>query len=168
MRTLKVVAACAVLAAIGLLAAAQGESFALLKSVVWPGKQASGGYLVPTSQMLHPWGEPRIIAGRPVDLAINGDGSLAAVLNGRTVLFARPSTGVELGQVRTKTTSYAGIAFRPGTNEVWASEATRSDPDSLFIARVDGAGKVLSEGRLQLKDHAVPAGIAFSPDGRKA
>jgi YVTN family beta-propeller protein len=160
--------AAAGLAGLAWLTAREGGVFAALPSGVWPGRQASGVYLVPTSQLLHPWGEPALIQGRPVDLALNESQTVAALLNGRNVVFADTVTGAVLGAAPAKTTSYAGIAFRPASGEVWASEATRSAADSLLIVKVGAAGQPSAPERLQFPDHAVPAGIAFSTDGQKA
>lgn len=156
------------LAGVALVAAREGGVFAMLPSAVWPGKQAAGVYLVPTSQILRPSGEATVIAGRPVDLALNASQSLAALLNGRNVVLMDATSGAVTGTAAAKTTSYAGIAFRPGSNEVWASEATRNAADSILIVRVSPAGTPEQPDRLQFPDHAVPAGIAFSADGAKA
>ena len=45
--------------------------FAVLKSDAAIGRQAENIYLLPTDQLLHPWGEQARIAGRPVDLAFD-------------------------------------------------------------------------------------------------
>jgi YVTN family beta-propeller protein len=155
-------------AGLAVLAAREGGVFATLPSVVWPGKQATGVYLVPTSQILRPAGEPTLITGRPVDVALNESQTIAALLNGRNVVVVDAASGAVTGTVAAKTTSYAGIAFRPGTNEVWASEATRNAADSMLVVTVSPAGIPEKPERLQFPDHAVPAGIAFSGDGTKA
>jgi YVTN family beta-propeller protein len=158
----------ACLAGLALVTAREGGVFATLPSVVWPGRQPTGVYLVPTSQVLQPWGEPTPVAGRPVDLALNRYGTLAALLNGRNLVLTDTVSGAVLATVEAKTTSYAGIAFRPGSSELWASEATRTGADSLLIVSVSAAGRPAAPERLQLPDHAVPAGMAFSEDGRTA
>lgn len=148
--------------------AQQVSLFPLLKSTVAIGKQAGGFYLLPTNQLLQPWGEVAAVAGRPVDAALNSDRRLLAILNTRSVLLVDPSTGVRLAEVKTTTTSYAGLAFRPGDRELWASEATRNGPDDILTTELSPTGQPLKSDRLALPGHPVPAGIAFSPDGDTA
>src|SRR5512143_4179209 len=94
---------------VGVVVVAQQVSlFTVLKSTARIGKQAGGYYLLPTNQLLQPWGEVAPISGRPVDAALSSDGRLLAILNTRSVLLVDPSTGVSLGQVKSGTTSYAG------------------------------------------------------------
>ena len=111
MRTLTVSAI--VLAGAALIAKEAGV-FPALKSQAALGKLAAGLYLVPTNQMLHPWGEQTIIPGRPVDMTYDSQKRILAVLNWREVLLLDGSTGVRLASVASKSTSYTGIAFRPG------------------------------------------------------
>ncbi|WP_321470402.1 bifunctional YncE family protein/alkaline phosphatase family protein [uncultured Paludibaculum sp.] len=142
--------------------------FAVLASTVRGGKQPGGVYLIPTTQLLHPWGDPVTIAGRPVDLAFDRDKKVLAVLNTRGVLFYDGTAASLLGEAKSKSTSYAGLAFRPGTREVWASEATRNGPDGLLIITLDDRGVPRKEERIALAPHPLPIGIAFSRDGATA
>ena len=66
----------------------------------------------------------------------------------------------------THATSYAGLAFRPGTQELWVCETSARADDSIAIATLDANGSAEKIERLRFKSHAVPAGLAFSPDGR--
>jgi hypothetical protein len=61
----KFVAAVVVLTGVVLVADESGL-FSLLKSNAGIGRQSEGLYLLPTNQLLHPWGEQAAI-GRPVD-----------------------------------------------------------------------------------------------------
>lgn len=142
--------------------------FAVLSSTVRAGKQPGGVYLIPTTQLLHPWGAPVTISGRPVDLAFDQDRKVLAVLNTRGVLFYDATAHSLLGEARSRSTSYAGLAFRPGTREVWASEATRNGPDGLLIVTLDERGVPRKEERIALKPHPLPIGIAFTRDGATA
>jgi YVTN family beta-propeller protein len=142
--------------------------FQVLRSTAGPGKQADGSWLVVTEQLVRPWGDATAIQGRPVDMAFDSRKYLLAVLNVSSVAVLDSATGVPTGEFRTKTTSYCGIAFRPGDREVWASEATREGPDSIFIGRLTETGAPGGFDRIPLPGHPVPTGIAFSPDGRKA
>ena len=104
-----------VLAAAALIAT-EPVLFPLLKSTVSLGKQPGGFYLLPTNQLLRPWGEQTLIKGRPVDVAMDSRKHLLAVLNWRGVLVLDAASGAEVGEVRSRATSYIGIAFRPATD----------------------------------------------------
>src|ERR1041385_3233287 len=59
--------------------------FAILKSGARIGRQSTGSYLLPTNQLLRPWGEQAVIKGRPVDLAFDSRKRLLAILNSHSV-----------------------------------------------------------------------------------
>lgn len=150
------------------LAAQEGGVFAYLKSTVPLGRQSTGVYLLPTNQLLKPWGELQAIRGRPVDLAFDSGKRLLAVLNSRAVQVLDGSTGVLFSEMPVKSTSYTGVAFRPDDHEIWASETTRTGPDSIVIGQLDERGKIAGTERISLPGHPVPCGIAFSKDGKTA
>jgi YVTN family beta-propeller protein len=150
------------------LVAQQTGAFSILKSTAALGKQAGGAYLVPTNQMLKPWGEQTVITGRPVDMAFDSQKRVLAVLNTRSILLMDGSTGNKLAEVPSRSTSYAGVAFRPGNRELWASEASRNGPDSILIVQISELGMPGATSRIDLKGHPVPVSIAFSADGKKA
>jgi len=150
------------------LIGAEGGLFSILQSNAHIGLQGEGFYLLPSSQLLRPWGEQAVIKGRPVDLAFDSHKRLLAVLNWRSVLLRDGTSGASLADIRSRATSYAGIAFRPGDRELWASETTRSGPDSLLITELSETGAVTGSDRISLPGHPVPAGIAFSADGKTA
>jgi YVTN family beta-propeller protein len=156
------------LAAVAALIGQESGVFSILHSNARIGLQGEGFYLLPTSQLLRPWGEQAAIKGRPVDLAFDSHKRLLAVLNWRSVLLRDGVSGAPLAEIRCRATSYAGIAFRPGDRELWASETTRNGPDSLMIVQLSELGAVTGTDRLSLKGHPVPAGIAFSADGKTA
>jgi len=148
--------------------ARESAIFSVLKSDAAIGKQGAGYYLLPTNQLLRPWGEATLITGRPVDLAFDSTRRLLAVLNWRSVLILDPKTGAQMAEVKSRSTSYTGIAFRPGDRELWFGETARNGPDNLLIVELDEVGKPASTARLDLPGHPVPAGIAFSKDGATA
>src|SRR5262245_46234024 len=157
------------LLALAAFAAKESGIFAVLKSDAAIGKQASGAFLVPTNQLLRPWGEQTLFPGRPVDLTFDSKKRVLAVLNTRAVLLMDGSTGAKLAEIRARSTSYTGIAFRPGDRELWASETTRNGPDSVLVAPISELGLPAGEAsHIELEGHPVPAGIAFSLDGSKA
>jgi YVTN family beta-propeller protein len=158
----------AVVAASAALVAREAGLFSILTSTAAIGKQPAGFYLLPTNQLLRPWGEQSPIQGRPVDLAFDSRKRLLAVLNWRGIWLMDGSTGAKLAEVPSRSTSYTGLAFRPGDRELWASEATRNGPDSILIARLDELGRPAGSERIELAGHPVPAGIAFSGDGQRA
>ncbi len=153
--------AAAAAAAIG----ARPEVWDLLPTRTAAGMQSSGAFLVATHQLVRPWNPGVAIAGRPADFALNDGATLAAVLNGNSIVMMDATAGKELARTASKTTSYIGIAFRPGRHEVWASEATRSGPDSLLIVNYAPDGKVETTSRMELKPHPIPAGLVFTKDG---
>ncbi len=142
--------------------------FSVLKSDAAIGKQPGGFYLLPTNQLLQPWGEQALIPGRPVDLAYDSGKRVLAILNWRSVLLMDGSSGAQLAEIKTRSTSYTGLAFRPGDRELWASETTRTGPDSLIVIPLSETGAPGTPARIELEGHPLPAGIAFSPDGGKA
>jgi YVTN family beta-propeller protein len=159
------VLACA--ACVGVVARETG-AFSVLKSTVAMGKQPAGFYLLPTNQLLRPWGEQALIPGRPVDLAFDSGKRLLAILNTHSVVLLDGSNGARLAEIKARATSYTGIAFRPGDRELWASEATRFGPDSILVAQLDELGRPGKVDHIELKGHPVPSGIAFSRDGATA
>ncbi len=156
------------LAAGAILAARESGVFAVLKSDASIGKQPGGFYLLPTSQLLSPWGEQALIKGRPVDLAFDSGKRILAVLNMRSALLLDGSTGTRIAEIKARSTSYTGLAFRPGDRELWASETARNGPDSILIAALSELGLPGEVRRIELPGHPVPAGIAFSAGGETA
>src|SRR5664279_2171600 len=100
--TLLVLSLLAALALVG----EPGGLFSIVKSTALLGRQPAGFYLLPTSQLLQPWGEQTVIKGRPVDLAFDAGRRRLAVLNSRSVLLIDPVTGARTGEVKSKSTSY--------------------------------------------------------------
>jgi YVTN family beta-propeller protein len=150
------------------LIAQQTSVFPMLKTLTSLGQQPGGGYLVPTNQLLRPWGEQTMIAGRPVDMAFDSQKRILAVLNWHGVLLLDGSTGARLApEISSRSTSYAGIAFRPGNRELWASESS-GNSDSILVIQISELGMPGATSRIALKGHAVPVGIAFSADGKTA
>jgi len=162
MRKLPIVCSLLALAA---LAAKEAGVFAVLKSDAAVGKQASGVFLVPTNQLLRPWGEQTLFPGRPVDITFDSKKRVLAILNTRSVLLMDGSTGTQVAEIKARSTSYNGVAFRPGDRELWASEATRNGPDSILVAEISDLGLPGKSAHIELEGHPVPAGIAFSRDG---
>lgn len=145
----------------------QSALFPVLKSVVQAGRQPGGFYLVPTHQLLKPWGEQVMIPGRPVDMAFDAEQRILAVLNRDGVDILDAVSGARLAQIKSRGTSYAGIAFRPGTRELWASETTKRS-SSILVAEVAPNGQPGAVSRIELKGQPVPTGIAFTRDGAQA
>jgi YVTN family beta-propeller protein len=154
--------------AAAVLIARETGIFPLLQSTVPLGKQKDGFYLLPTNQLLRPWGQQVPIKGRPVDLAYNSDKRLIAILNTRSILLFDSLSGAQLADIKTRSTSYTGIAFRPGDRELWASETSRNGPDSIVIETLSASGSPEKTDRIELTGHPVPCGIAFSADGATA
>ena len=154
-----------VLCATFALVARETSIFPILKSNARIARQPEGFYLLPTNQLLRPWGEQTVIPGRPVDMVYDSGKRILAVLNTRSVLVLDGSTGTRIAEVVVKPTSYTGIAFRPGDRELWVSEALRNGPDSIAVIPFSEVGMPGKVERIDLPGHPLPAGIAFSPDG---
>jgi len=165
MRTIIV---CFIALAGAVLIAQEAAVLSALKTTAALGHQAGGYYLVPTNQMLRPWGEQTVISGRPVDMAFDSARRILAVLDTRSVVLLDGSTGARLAEIQSRTTSYAGIAFRPGNRQIWASETARNNGDGILVAELSENGTPGATSHIDLKGHAVPTGIAFSPDGKTA
>src|SRR5271157_1229969 len=159
---------CFIALAGAVLIAQEAAVFSELKTTAALGHQAGGYYLVPTNQMLRPWGEQTVIRGRPVDMAFDSARRILAVLDTRSVVLLDGSTGARLAEIQSRTTSYAGIAFRPGNRQIWASETARNNGDGILVAELSENGTPGATSHIDLKGHAVPTGIAFSPDGKTA
>src|SRR5215208_4645560 len=76
--------------------------FSILKNNVWLGKQSADLYLVPTNQLLHPWGRQVMLRGRPVDFAFDSARNLLAVLNSNGVSTWEALTEVQTGEARSR------------------------------------------------------------------
>ena len=109
-----------------------------------------------------------MFAGRPVDLTFDSKKRLLAILNTKNVLLMDGSTGTQVAEIKARSTSYAGLAFRPGDRELWSSEATRNGPDSILVAELSDIGMPGQTTHIDFKGHPIPIGIAFSPDGATA
>lgn len=132
------------------------------------GRQKNDSYLVATNQVLRVWEQQWLLQGRPVDATFDSRKRLLAVLNNNAVHLLDGSAGTEIAKIPARSTSYTGLAFRPGDRELWASEATRRGPDSILIASLSEAGLPEGTSRIPLPGHPVPAGIVFSEDGATA
>ncbi|MBS1824459.1 MAG: beta-propeller fold lactonase family protein [Acidobacteria bacterium] len=159
--------ALAVVAASAIGAAVKTDLSGLLSSTAVAGKQANEAYLVASAQLVRPWLLKTRIKGRPADMAVHPSGGFAAVLNGTSVVTVDLASGREISRVTTKTTSYLGIAFRPNSNELWASEATRNGPDALLRIPYAADGKLGALERMEIPGHPIPAGLVFTRDGSR-
>jgi YVTN family beta-propeller protein len=147
---------------------AQAPIFPVLKNSLFAGPQKEGFSLLVTNQILRPWGDRVTLAGRPVEGVMDPAGRFLAVLNLHGIDILDAVTLARVGSVATKATSYGGIAFRPGTSELWACESARSGEDALIVATLGANGSTQKTERLRFPEHPVPAGAAFSPDGKLA
>lgn len=146
----------------------------VLSNKIITGRKTNDLVYLTTQQLLRPWGQQTLLSGRPVDLAIDSTRHTIAVLNEDRIDIVDSTTGTILSTAKTHTTSYSGIAFRPGDAELWASETqlnigeVHEGSDAIFITKVDAAGKTSDPGRVLFEGHAVPVGIAFTNDGSRA
>src|SRR2546421_12145930 len=106
------------LLALTAFAAKEAGLFAILKSNAAIGRQASGAFLIPTNQLLRPWGEQTLFPGRPVDVTFDSKKRVLAILNTRSVLLMDGGPGTQLAGIKACATSYTGIPFRPDCREL--------------------------------------------------
>jgi YVTN family beta-propeller protein len=158
------------LALVGLalsLAAGAVATMPAINSKALIGRQADGSWLVVTQQVLRPWRQQQFIKGRPVDMAFNAARSKLAILNLAGIELMDEDSGAQQ-EIKTRSTSYCGIAFRPGDKELWSSEADLNGMGSLFVGALAADGALAGEQRITFPGKAFPAGIVFSPDGLQA
>jgi len=167
-RTVLVVGIFLALSGLALFAAESDLLIGTLSSLALLGRQDSGFYLLPTNQLLRPWGAQTLIRGRPVDMAFDKSRHFLAVLNTESILLLDGWSGAEISEIKTSSTSYGGIVFRPGGRELWASEAKEKGSDSILISQLSESGTPVEKRRITLKGHPVPIGIAFSRNGATA
>ncbi|MBM3725078.1 MAG: bifunctional YncE family protein/alkaline phosphatase family protein [Acidobacteria bacterium] len=153
---------------LGAVWAAETGFLQIFASAVTLGRQAGGVFLLPTNQLVRSAARETAILGRPVDAALSRDLGVLAVLNTRGAVLLDPATLAPAGEIRTQSTSYAGIAVRPGTREIWVSETARSGGDALAITPIATDRRPGSTRRVPLPGHPVPTGIAFAADGSRA
>jgi YVTN family beta-propeller protein len=140
----------------------------MLSSTALLGKQAGDYWIVATNQLLRPWGQQSLMQGRPIEAVFDSKKRILAVLNSRGVNLLDGATGTEVARIASRSTSLTGLAFRPGDRELWASEATRTGPDSILVAPLSESGIPGEPVRIALAGHPVPMGIAFAQDGATA
>jgi YVTN family beta-propeller protein len=165
----KILSGLAAIAVVAIAAAGAGPRlFPILKSTVRIGRQPAGFYVLPTNQLLRPWGEQATLKGRPVDAALDSGKHLLAVLNTRGIDIFDAQANTPLGSAKTKSSSYTGIAFRPHASEIWSSEASSDSADFILVTPVSPLGVPAAGQEITLENHPVPCGIAFSADGKRA
>lgn len=140
----------------------------LLPSNAKIGRQANDAYLTVSHQLVRPWGVQTFFKGRPVDLAFDAAKHTLGILGSQEILIVDAASGAVVDRAPVKTASYAGIAFHPLKRELWASEATRSGPDSIVVLTLALSGRIEKREHISLPGHPVPTQIAFNKDGTKA
>ncbi len=138
-----------------------------LASTAKAGQQPDGRWLVVTQQVVQPRPQQLLIKGRPVDLAFNASKSRLAVLNLAGIELMDEVSGTHQS-IKTRSTSYCGIAFRPGEQELWSSEADANGNGTVFIGTLSPDGLLAKQQHMTLPEKTFPTGIAFSSDGRLA
>ncbi len=166
-------AAAGVLVLGGIAVLSSAPVAALLPDHILTGHKADGMVFTVSNQILHPWGRQSLIAGRPIEIAVDSAGAKLAVLNSNRVDIFDTAADQLLGSMNIRSASYGGVAFRPASDEVWASECLRpgrnvTTGDAIAIASIDGKGKPGAVSHITFEGRAVPAGIAFTPDGLTA
>jgi YVTN family beta-propeller protein len=104
-------------------------------TVVVVGEEGNGRVVVPTNQVLTPAGRVVTFPGRPVDLALLGDGKTVAIKNLRDLVLLDATTGTVLQTLRLPSGghSVSGLAIAGGGAAIYSS-GTRG---LVHIARRD-------------------------------
>jgi len=134
------------------------------------GLQPDGSYLTQANQFVTPAGDVIKDAGRPFGLALSPDGKTAAALNnggattGLVSIFDLVNHTV-LQHAGSGTKSDGGILYSPDGKYLWAARPTNLQ---RFTVNADGT-VAASPVTVNLPGaggrQAVPAGMAFAPDG---
>ncbi|MGW3625041.1 bifunctional YncE family protein/alkaline phosphatase family protein [Streptomyces sp. NPDC000880] len=162
-----VVAAAAVLSMAATAAYADPVLFGFGNAKI--GRQADGSVITSTGQRLTPAGVTAELTGRPLDEAIRPDGKTAVLLNAQgsllVVLDLATHKVVQNFAVAGASASYAGVAYSPDGNEVYASSA-----NGRIVRAAVAADGTLSNARTitlpQTSGNPYPGGLAVSPDGK--
>jgi DNA-binding beta-propeller fold protein YncE len=153
------------LAASAGFAQSSGEVVGPIDSTAKTGPLQDGAQLVVTGQLVRPWGAQTYLPARPVDLALNSRQSMVAVLNSKSIDVLDANTGAVRQSFNCRATSYGGVSFRPGSDEIWGSEASEKGGDGLCIGN---SAKADTPAEIKLPQGSIPVGIAFSRDGNTA
>jgi len=149
------------------------------------GPTAQGGYVIPSSQLLHPAGVSLEIKGRPVDMALSRDGGVLAVKDNRGVVLmaVKPDGTMELSQEVSfgdNGGSMTGIAFTRDGSAIYATDSANDLIEVQFAASVkaetDKPSPWTISRRIKLpgprglteKDAAFGCGLVLSPDEKTA
>jgi len=170
-RPAAVVTAAVMVTAVGAGVACVGGSFGnhpLGTSTV--GQQSDGSYLTQTNQFVTPAGDVTKENGRPFGLALSPDGKTAAALNtggattGIVTVFDLVNHTV-LQQTGSGKISDGGVLYSPDGKYLWVAR-----PADLQRFTVNPDGTVGNPITVALPGvggrKAVPAGLAWAPDGR--
>ena len=133
------------------------------------GRQADGSVITSTGQRVTPAGSTAELKGRPVDEAIRPDGKTAVLLNAQgsllVVVDLATKKVVQNLAVSGTSASFAGVAYSPDGNEVYASSA-----DGRIVRAAVAADGTLSNARTlsipQTSGNPYPGGLAVAPDGK--
>ncbi|MCA9008209.1 MAG: bifunctional YncE family protein/alkaline phosphatase family protein [Planctomycetaceae bacterium] len=158
------------------------------------GPTAAGRIVVPTNQVLTPAGVQVLFPGRPGDVALSPDRRLLAVLSHKDVLTINCESGEIAGRLKISGASYKGILFTPDGTQLLVStsvSAKTEEKEGLILrlhVEADGdleAAEPISlrqvvnadpakhkdlslsaDGVTQYGANQLPAGMAFSADGK--
>lgn len=133
------------------------------------GRQPDGSYLTQTNQYVNPVGDVITENGRPFGLALRPDGQTAAALNngggttGMVSVFDLANHKL-LQQFGNGGKANGGIVYSPDGNTLWATQ-----PGGLTSFAVAADGTLSGQKTYALPGvggrQAVPAGLAFAPNG---
>ncbi len=134
------------------------------------GFQTTGGWMVPTNQLITPLGTLRQIEGaRPKDMALSPDGKTVAVLTtdsfAKTAVSYFSPTGEPVGSLSTSLSAGAlGIAWTPDSRAVYIS----TENGRIIRGAREGNAWSVAGGfaASENKENPQVNGLAVSPDGK--
>ena len=152
---------------LGALAAA---GLALVAQPIWKrivGRQPDGSYLLPTGQVVRPFGKIIEVNDRPLGIAMSPDGRLAAVVTGSNfaarALHLVDIATAQLTQTLPVADSFTGVVFSLDGNTLYVGGG--SSHAVLVFTRAGAQQPFTAAENIPIPNGA-PSGLALSPDGQ--
>lgn len=131
------------------------------------GRQPDGTYLLPTGQIVRPFGQIIEVNDRPLGIALSPDGRLAAVVTGSNfaarALHLIDLATAQLAQTLPLADSFTGVVFAADGHTLYVGGGS-SHAVHIFT-RSGASASFAAAGNIPLPN-AAPSGLALSPDGQ--
>ena len=143
---------------------------ALVAQPIWKrivGRQPDGTYLLPTGQVVRPFGKIIEVNDRPLGIAMSPDGRIAAVVTGSNfaarALHLVDIATAQLTQTLPVADSFTGVAFTSDGNTLYVGGG--SSHAVLVFVRPSAQQPFAAAESIAIPNGA-PSGLALSPDGQ--